>query len=459
MKLTVLALASTVAAAGFTPGLGETQTQAFTGNTKTLYTNTPVIPSQTPDLAEIKAAAATATSNSFKSKKTVKGKAFDRYHQIWLENTDYQKAFDQAGLKALTKQGILLTNYFALTHPSEPNYVAAVGGDYFGIFDDIYRTLPEEIFTVADLLDSKSISWGEYQEHQPYTGFQGFNYSRQTDYANDYVRKHNPLVMYDSVTKKPERLGNLKNFTEFHKDVADKDLPQWAFITPNMTNDGHDTDIEVSGTWSYNFLSPLLNNTDFMKDNLIILTFDETETYTEQNRVFALLLGGAIPENLKGTTDDTVYNHYSNIATVQANWGLPHLGRGDVTANVFKFVADKIGSSVTNHNITEHGLYNNFSYPGYFSDKSLGFPTPLINATGTSGNKILPAIADLVKSGNSSVASNSTAGHNGTATGAKASGSAGVAAAKGSVSHNKNGAEAAVVSLGAALVGVAALLL
>ncbi|KAG5359582.1 putative acid phosphatase [Yarrowia sp. C11] len=448
MKLTVLTLASTVAAAGFTPGLAETQTQAYNGDKKTLYTNAPVIPVKTPSLAEIQAAAATATSNSFKEKKTVKGKAFDRYHQIWLENTDYKKAFDQPGLNALTKEGIVLTNYFAVTHPSQPNYVAVVGGDYFGIFDDIYRAVPEEIFTVADLLDSKGISWGEYQEHMPYTGFEGFNYSRQSDDANDYVRKHNPLVMYDSVSNKPERLGNIKNFTEFEKDVANNDLPQWAFITPNMTNDGHDTDIETSGTWSFDFLTPLLNNTEFMKDNLIILTFDESETYYEQNRVFALLLGGAIPEHLKGTTDDTVYNHYSNLATVQANWGLPHLGRGDVTANVFKFVADKVGSSVTNHNITQEGLYNNFSYPGYFSDESLGFPTPLIDATGTSGNKILPAIADLVvKSDNSSVSTtNSTAGHNATMP-------------KTSVVHNENSAQLAVVSLGAALVGVAALLM
>src|SRR5665213_3605189 len=30
----------------------------------------------------------------------------------------------------------LATNYFGVTHPSEPNYVASVGGSFFGIQDD-----------------------------------------------------------------------------------------------------------------------------------------------------------------------------------------------------------------------------------------------------------------------------------------------------------------------------------
>jgi acid phosphatase len=96
-----------------------------------------------------------------------------------------------------------------------------------------------------------------------------------------------------------------------------------------MTNDGHDTNIAVASTWERGFFAPLLNNSYFMKDSLILLTFDENETYKKPNHIFAILLGGAIPENLKGTTDNTFYNHYSTIATVSQNWGLPSLGRWD----------------------------------------------------------------------------------------------------------------------------------
>ena len=97
----------------------------------------------------------------------------------------------------------------------------------------------------------------------PYTGYQGFDYRNQETGANMYVRKHNPAVLYDSVAQKPERLANIKNLTLFQEDLKNDELPQWMFITPNMTSDGHDTTVTVAGTWTRNFLEPLLNNTNF----------------------------------------------------------------------------------------------------------------------------------------------------------------------------------------------------
>ena len=136
--------------------------------------------------------------------------------------------------------GITLTNYWATTHPSEPNYCAAAGGDNFGMDNDDFHSIPEDISTVVDLLDTKGISWAEYQEDIPYPGFQGFNFSNQKTFANDYVRKHDPLILYQSVTKNATRLSLIKGFTSLESDVVNQRLPQWAFITPNMTNDGHD---------------------------------------------------------------------------------------------------------------------------------------------------------------------------------------------------------------------------
>jgi len=44
----------------------------------------------------------------------------------------------------LAKQGVTMNNYYAVTHPSEPNYVAAVGGDYFGMADDAFYAIPSK---------------------------------------------------------------------------------------------------------------------------------------------------------------------------------------------------------------------------------------------------------------------------------------------------------------------------
>ena len=193
--------------------------------------------------------------------------------------------------------------------------------------NDNFNQIPVNVSTVADLLDTKGVSWGEYQEHIPYAGFQGFNYSNQETYANDYVRKHNPLILYDSVVKNDTRARQIKSFEAFFDDLNDKKLPQWAFITPNMTNDAHDTNITFAAKWERSWMSTLLKNDYFMNNTAVLLTFDEDVTYNKTNRIFSILVGGAIPDNLKGTTDDTFYTHYSTIASISANWGLPSLGR------------------------------------------------------------------------------------------------------------------------------------
>ena len=68
----------------------------------------------------------------------------------------------------------------------------------------------------------------------PYSGFEG-DYINPQNGKNDYVRKHNPLMSYDSVTSDVQRLAKSKNFTLFERDLAAGTLPQWMFITPNMS--------------------------------------------------------------------------------------------------------------------------------------------------------------------------------------------------------------------------------
>ncbi|CUS15865.1 unnamed protein product [Tuber aestivum] len=341
---------------------------------------------RSPSLCLLAAIAAMAVTAS-----DVKGRVFNRFVTIWLENTDYDKAAGDPNLSWLAKKGILLSNYFAVTHPSEPNYVASVGGEYFGMNNDDMNKLPANISSVADLLEGKGISWGEYQEDMPYTGFTGNEYRNQQTQANAYVRKHNPLVIFNSVADVPERLANIKNLTLFWSDLEAQDLPQWIFITPNMTSDGHDTSVTVAGAWTRSFLEPLLANDYFMKDTLILVTFDENHTYTRPNRVVGILLGGAVPESVHGTTDNNYYDHYSEISTIEANWDLHTLGRYDVGANVFSLVANKTKDVVRKHSNLD-GVYLNESYPGIFHRKKWA-PQPVPNTSlNINGRSVLPSV-------------------------------------------------------------------
>ena len=76
-------------------------------------------------------------------------------------------------------------------------------------------------------------------------------------------------------------------------------------------------------------------------------------SYGDPNRIANLLLGNGIPASARGTTDDTYYTHYSDLSTVEANWDLKNLGRGDVNktlANVYSTFASQLG--YTNVNVS-----------------------------------------------------------------------------------------------------------
>lgn len=65
--------------------------------------------------------AAQATAPTYQSKDIYKpGRTFDRFVQIWLENTDYDKAAGDPNLAALAKKGITLSNYFVSMAPGRP---------------------------------------------------------------------------------------------------------------------------------------------------------------------------------------------------------------------------------------------------------------------------------------------------------------------------------------------------
>ncbi|TVY83276.1 putative acid phosphatase [Lachnellula suecica] len=244
----------------------------------------------------------------------------------------------------LASRGVMLKDYRALHHPSQPNYISSVSGHRFGVETDLSYTIPSQHKTIVELLDAKNISWGLYQEDMPYCGYEGDYYNKAG--KRDYVRKHNPLISYQSVMEKPSDAGagRIKNFTKFYEDLENERLPQWMFITPNMTNNGHDTSTTFGLAWAQRFLTPLLKDPRFMKNTLILLTWDEYENAFvdlfdgNENKVSSLLLGDAIPAKLRNTTKVATkggFTHYSIMSTVEKNWDLGNLTEVDGNAEPF----------------------------------------------------------------------------------------------------------------------------
>ena len=98
-----------------------------------------------------------------------------------------------ANLQWIAQKGITLTNYRAITHPSQPNYIASVGGDTHWVIWDLFSRISDTQPTIVDLLDAKGVSWSEYQEDLPFSGFQA-DYKNQTNGRNAYVRKHKSVL-------------------------------------------------------------------------------------------------------------------------------------------------------------------------------------------------------------------------------------------------------------------------
>ncbi|TVY86012.1 Acid phosphatase [Lachnellula willkommii] len=156
-------------------------TSAFfaVGLAQTQYTSTAA--------AAVAKARATALTESPTS--NVAGKTFDRFVSIWCENTDYSMAAGDTNFQWAASKGVTLTNYLAIRHPSQPNYVAAVGGSTHGFTADTFQRIDSSARTIVDLLEAKGVSWSEYEQDSPYSGFEG-NYVNQETGANDFVRKH-----------------------------------------------------------------------------------------------------------------------------------------------------------------------------------------------------------------------------------------------------------------------------
>lgn len=246
--------------------------------------------------------------------------SFDRVLVVVLENQPLRASMRNSAMREIIKKGTLLTEYYALVNPSQPNYVGLVAGDLLGVTGDGVYDLPQN--NLVDLMEAKGVTWKSYQEDYPGNCFAG-------DTPDGiYKRKHNPFISFNNIRNNPTRCANIVEATQLTKDLEAGTVPQFSFYTPNMNNNGHDTGLDYTANWLNNtflpkFLIPF-NNTG---NSLMVITFDEG--VPGDNQIYTLLIGSMIPQ---GYTDNTRYTHYSLLRLFEENWGLGTLNRNDAKA-------------------------------------------------------------------------------------------------------------------------------
>ncbi|MGI0091967.1 MAG: alkaline phosphatase family protein [Nitrososphaerales archaeon] len=254
---------------------------------------------------------------------------------ILMENTEY---FDVIGSSSAPFENVLANNYslatqyYAITHPSLPNYLALIGGSTFGVTTDcsLVQCLQNST-NLTDLLVQHDYSWKEYAESMQ------ANCSRQPSLDGLYAPKHDPFVYFKDVTGNDGTGAtstycdsHVVPFTRFTNDLQSNDLPNYAFITPNLCNDAHDCSLAYADNWLSTHVSQIIDSTSF-SSTVIFIVYDEGST----NLGFSNFNGGhvaciAVSPFVKSHYRSIVqYSHYSLLATVESIFGVGSLGRGD----------------------------------------------------------------------------------------------------------------------------------
>jgi len=314
---------------------------------------------------------------------------YDHIVVILEENKDYAQVLDPAvapNIAGWMKQYGSATRFYGEVHPSEANYVALLGGDTFGIHDDDafyckpgqadpncphamqpgYPDHTAHAPSLGDQLQHAGLSWKAYLEDLPEPGSLAANAGSVApgvplNIATAlYASKHSGFVNFESVQTAPDRAQHLVDFKALDADLAANALPSFALIVPNQCNEMHGLfGPKTPEGCSIAQTLPLIRRGDAELGKLIgeiqatpawrsaqnvaiVITFDEGRGDDRQGCCSVTPAapsnygGGHIPTLVitnhgpRGLADDTPYNHYSLLRTIEDAFGVSeHLLRAN----------------------------------------------------------------------------------------------------------------------------------
>ncbi len=275
-----------------------------------------------------------------------------RYAHIFLivdENKSYERVMngrDAPTIAALAKQYGSATHFYAETHPSEPNYVAIVGGSTHGIADDAPFSAPGHTIdapSLATQIESSRLTWKGYYESLPAPGSLAV-------WSGLYASKHSGFLNFRSIQRDDSRRSeHLVDFVRLQSDLRSGNISNFALIVPNLCNDMHGAAVNTPPDCQ-NVSGLIRRGDDEIKtlvgdimasrawssvaNAAIVVTFDEddgggtegccgTDAHDPTNAG-----GGHVPTIVitnhgpRHVTDPTPYSHYSLLRTMEDAFGI-----------------------------------------------------------------------------------------------------------------------------------------
>ncbi len=255
-----------------------------------------------------------------------------------------------------------VAHYYGVTHPSLPNYLAAISGDFQGIWDDCQAgadiTCAPQSFsssltqaeytnaanrphmfngeTIVDQLEAHHLTWKAYMQSMPSAGFTGASYGL-------YAEKHDPFMYFSSIRNNPARIQRIVPFTEFQQDLQSGNIANFVWISPDLCNDMHgapdcssyDSLIAQGDSFIRSTVQEIMSSAAWKERSIIVITWDENDggntgccnSPTGANGV--MLGGGDVPIIIitsHGPAHTVLangsYNHYTLLATIEQLWNL-----------------------------------------------------------------------------------------------------------------------------------------
>jgi phosphatidylinositol-3-phosphatase len=240
---------------------------------------------------------------------------------VVMENTEYGGVIGNPSApyaNALARRYGLATDSHAITHPSLPNYLALTSGSTDGIESDCTDCVVSAP-NIVDQLTAAGISWKAYLEGVTGPCFEGAQ-------AGGYAKKHNPFAYYRDIAGHQGRCSKLVGFDALARDLRAGTLPTFAWISPNLCDDGHDCAVGTADRFLARTLPALLH--ELGPSGMLILTWDEGSTdsgccgVAHGGHVATIVAG---PGVRPGAREGRPLDHYGVLATIERALGLPPL--------------------------------------------------------------------------------------------------------------------------------------
>lgn len=240
---------------------------------------------------------------------------------IVLENHEFDEVIgnpEMPYLNRLARGGALATDYFGVTHPSLPNYLALFAGSTFGIAENCTDCVVRGP-NLATQLSRGGISWRAYMGDLPHPCFAGASHG-------NYAKRHNPFAYFPSVAAVPSRCRQVVPETRLLADLRHHRLPEFGWLTPDLCDDAHDCNLAEADEHLRTLVPRILHQLG--PHGLLILTFDEGTSdggccgLPGGGRVATVLAGPDVPPGIEIRRPA---DHYSLLAAIEDRFGLPRL--------------------------------------------------------------------------------------------------------------------------------------